>query len=164
MASGLPNLPTDALTAQHFAIEISGVEIAQFSEISGLAMEVEVIELKENTADGLPIIHKQPGAVKPPTLTLKRALNASRDLYDWHKAALDGRVGDEARAARAFGEALAEATGVPVEMFDERWTTIEAERSLRGTRTARKREAVDAVAATLLLRTWLAQDAARESH
>ncbi len=77
---------------------------------------------------------------------------------------LDGRVGEEARAARAFGEALAEATGVPVEMLDERWTTVEAERSLRGTRTARKREAVDAVAATLLLRTWLAREAALESH
>ena len=77
---------------------------------------------------------------------------------------LDGRVGEEARAARAFGEALAEATGVPVEMFDERWTTVEAERSLRGTRAARVREVVDAVAATLLLRTWLARDAAGESH
>jgi len=94
MAAGLPNLPTDALTAQHFAIEIAGIEVAQFSEISGLAMEVEVIELKENTSDGLPIIHKQPGALKPPTITLKRALNASKDLYDWHKAALDGRMGD----------------------------------------------------------------------
>jgi phage tail-like protein len=94
MAKGLPNLPTDALVAQHFAIEIGSVEIAQFSEVSGITSELDVVELKENTADGKPIIHKLPGAPKPPTITLKRAKNSSRDLWDWHKAMLDGRVGD----------------------------------------------------------------------
>ena len=94
MPKGLPNLPTDALVAQHFAIEIGGIEIAQFSEVSGLATEVDVIELKENTSDGKPIIHKLPGAEKPPTITLKRAKSASKDLYDWHKAMLDGKVSD----------------------------------------------------------------------
>jgi phage tail-like protein len=91
---GLPNLPTDALVAQHFAIEIGGIEVAQFSEISGLGSELDVVELKENTPDGKLIIHKLPGAEKPPTITLKRAKSSSRDLYDWHKAMLDGRVGD----------------------------------------------------------------------
>jgi phage tail-like protein len=94
MAKGLPNMPTDALVAQHFAIEIGSIEIAQFSEVSGLTSEIDVVELKENTADGKPIIHKLPGAPKPPTITLKRAKNASRDLWDWHKAMIDGRVMD----------------------------------------------------------------------
>ena len=94
MPKGLPNLPTDALVAQHFAIEIGGVEIAQFSEVSGLGSEAEVIELKENTPTGQMVIHKVKGAPKPPTLTLKRAQNASKDLYDWHRAAMDGRIGE----------------------------------------------------------------------
>jgi putative Holliday junction resolvase len=77
---------------------------------------------------------------------------------------LDGRVGPEARAAQAFAAAVAETTGLPVETFDERWTTREAERSLReqglvGRRGRRRRGAVDAVAATLLLRSWLAREA-----
>ena len=94
MPRGLPTLPTDALVAQHFTIEIGSVEIAQFSEVSGLTSEIDVIELKENTTDGRLLIHKVGGAPKPPTITLKRAKNASKDLWEWHKAMLDGRVAD----------------------------------------------------------------------
>jgi putative pre-16S rRNA nuclease len=71
---------------------------------------------------------------------------------------LDGRAGTGARAAERFAAALGEATGLPVETLDERWTTREAERSLRerGRGRARHRRGdVDTVAATLLLRTWL---------
>jgi phage tail-like protein len=94
MPKGLPSLPTDALVAQHFTIEIGSIEIAQFSEVSGLTSEIDVVELKENTSDGKPIIHKMPGAPKPPTITLKRAKSGSKDLWDWHKAMLEGRVLD----------------------------------------------------------------------
>jgi phage tail-like protein len=94
MPKGLPSLPTDALVAQHFTIEIGSIEIAQFSEVSGLTSEIDVVELKENTSDGKPIIHKMPGAPKPPTITLKRAKSGSKDLWDWHKAMLGGRVLD----------------------------------------------------------------------
>ena len=77
---------------------------------------------------------------------------------------MGGRAGPEARAALAFAAAVGEATGLPVETLDERWTTREAERSLReqglvGRRGRRRREVVDAVAATLLLRSWLARGA-----
>jgi len=94
MASGLPNLPSDALASYLFAIEIDSIEIAQFSEVSGLASEVDVIELKENTRDGKLVIHKSPGAMKPPTITLKRAKNSSKALWDWHEAMLQGKVSE----------------------------------------------------------------------
>jgi phage tail-like protein len=94
MPKGLPNLPTDALASYRFSIEIDSVEIAQFSEVSGLASELDVVELKENTAEGKLVIHKMPGAVKPPTLTLKRAKNASKDLWNWHSAMIQGKVGE----------------------------------------------------------------------
>jgi len=70
---------------------------------------------------------------------------------------MNGRRGPEARAAEAFALALAEATGLPVDLQDERWTTLEADRALRATgHTARERRAhVDAVAASLLLRAYL---------
>ena len=35
MAAGLPSLPNDAIASYHFAVEIDGVEIAQFTEVSG---------------------------------------------------------------------------------------------------------------------------------
>jgi putative Holliday junction resolvase len=70
---------------------------------------------------------------------------------------MDGRRGEMAAGAEKFANAIAEMTGLPVEMLDERWTTREAERALRESRRGRRkrREAVDATAATLLLRTYL---------
>jgi phage tail-like protein len=94
MPSGLPGLPTDALAGYHFSIEIDGVSIAQFQEVSGITSELDVIELKENTKDGKYILHKLPGNRKPPTITLKRAKNASTDLWDWHQKVYQGKIGD----------------------------------------------------------------------
>jgi putative Holliday junction resolvase len=70
---------------------------------------------------------------------------------------MDGRRGPEAEAAEVFAAALAEATGIPVDLLDERWTTVEAERALRegGVRGRRRRQAVDSMAASLLLRSYL---------
>lgn len=80
---------------------------------------------------------------------------------------MDGRQGPEAEAARSFASDLAARSGLPVELIDERWTSIEAERSLaetgRSKRRVRRREPrgdVDAVAASLILRTWLDRRAA----
>jgi putative Holliday junction resolvase len=73
---------------------------------------------------------------------------------------MDGRSGPEAEAARAFAAAVAEATGLDVDLMDERWTTREAERALRATqpRARKRREQVDAAAAAILLRTWLERE------
>ena len=75
---------------------------------------------------------------------------------------MDGRKGPEAEAASRFAERLAEATGLPVDLLDERWTTVEAERALlaSGSRRGRRRrtEVVDSVAASILLRTWLERE------
>ncbi|HEY6058336.1 MAG TPA: phage tail protein [Candidatus Limnocylindrales bacterium] len=94
MPAGLPSLPMDAIASYHFSVEIDGVELAQFSELSGITSEIDVIDLKENTAQGKPIIKKLPGARKPPTITLKRAKNSSTALWDWHYAMYEGKVAD----------------------------------------------------------------------
>jgi phage tail-like protein len=97
MGKGLPSLPNDSFVSSHFSLEIDNTEIAQFSELSGLTSEIDVIELKENGFDGKPVIKKMPGIQKPPTITLKRAKNASMDLWNWHQAMLDGKVSDARR-------------------------------------------------------------------
>ena len=74
---------------------------------------------------------------------------------------LDGRPGSGAAAARRFADALGQACALPVALVDERMTTVIAERALREAPRGRgraKRPAkgrVDALAATLILRTWL---------
>ena len=74
---------------------------------------------------------------------------------------LDGRRGPEAEAAERFAEALGRATGLQVDLLDERWTSREAERALRESqprRGKRKKAKLDAAAAALLLRTFLERE------
>jgi putative Holliday junction resolvase len=70
---------------------------------------------------------------------------------------LDGTEGEAAEDARRFAAELGHHTAVPVELWDERFTTMYAERSLieSGVRRRRRREVIDAVAAALLLQSWL---------
>lgn len=75
---------------------------------------------------------------------------------------MNGRPGAEAEAARRFATALASALGLPVETLDERWSSVEAERTLRETGQSRRKRrpgAADTLAATLLLQTFLARRA-----
>lgn len=73
---------------------------------------------------------------------------------------LDGRVGPAARAALAEAKALREVlapAGVEVDTFDERLTTVSAERALAesGRRGRARRRVVDRSAAAVMLQAWL---------
>jgi putative Holliday junction resolvase len=70
---------------------------------------------------------------------------------------MTGQRGVAAERAARFAQQLADATGVEVELVDERWTTVQAERELRasGASSERTRAEVDAVAAALILQQWL---------
>lgn len=94
MPAGLPGLTTDALAGYHFSIEIDSISIGQFQEVSGITSELDVIELKSNTADGKYVLHKLPGNRKPPTITLKRGKDSSMELWQWHQKIYQGKVAD----------------------------------------------------------------------
>lgn len=68
-----------------------------------------------------------------------------------------GDEGPAALAAREMADLLAQRVGCPVVLWDERFTTVAAERSLveAGVSRARRRRSVDAVAASLILSSWL---------
>ncbi len=70
----------------------------------------------------------------------------------------DGSLGDSAQECIALAEKLKISTGLPVEMYDERFTTVSAHAALNETNTrGKKRKAVvDAVAATMILEDYLA--------
>jgi putative Holliday junction resolvase len=70
---------------------------------------------------------------------------------------LDGSYGPEAKAARELGDAVRKASGLPVELVDERLTTVAAERSMleTGAKRAKRRATIDRVAAALLLQSHL---------
>ena len=80
---------------------------------------------------------------------------------------LDGRHGPAARAAQAEADALAWAlapTGVAVETFDERFTTVTAQQALSAAGRSRRaqRAVIDQAAASVMLQAWL--EAHPEAH
>jgi len=70
---------------------------------------------------------------------------------------LDGSEGEAASDARAFAAAAERELGIPAVMWDERLTTVQAERALisAGLRRRRRRQTIDSVAASLMLQNWL---------
>ncbi len=70
---------------------------------------------------------------------------------------LSGGEGPAAKAAREVGRLAAEATGLPVEFHDERFTTVTAEAALLegGVRRAKRRDIRDKVAAAVILQSYL---------
>lgn len=70
---------------------------------------------------------------------------------------LDGRESPKSQEARRFGQWLGETTGVPVEFFDERFTSREAENLLLAVDMTRKRrkKRMDMLAAQIMLTAYL---------
>ena len=70
---------------------------------------------------------------------------------------LDGRESEKSQEARRFGQWLGEVTGVPIEFFDERFTSHEAEQLLLGAELTKKRrkKRMDMLAAQIMLTAYL---------
>lgn len=70
---------------------------------------------------------------------------------------LDGTVGAQGERVRRFGEQVRERLGLPVEYWDERLTTVAAERALReaGLSPSERRARIDTAAATIILQSYL---------
>jgi putative Holliday junction resolvase len=67
----------------------------------------------------------------------------------------DGTAGPQALAAERFAQELRQTIMVPVEMYDERLTSFEARERLKDVPRKKKRPAVDAIAACVILEAWL---------
>lgn len=76
---------------------------------------------------------------------------------------LDGSLGSAGQAARTLAQALGKATRLPVDLVDERLSSVAAERTLvgQGVRRARRKELAHGVAAALILEAWLQSEAGR---
>lgn len=79
---------------------------------------------------------------------------------------LDGSETRSARLARQVGDALAEATALPVRYIDERFSSVEAERALIRADVSRKRRkaVIDQAAAVLILQGFLDHGAWSDDH
>jgi len=71
-----------------FLVEIQGLIVGGFSEVSGLQAETEVEEIREGGINDH--VHKLPKITKYPNITLKRGITDSDVLWKWHQEVISG--------------------------------------------------------------------------
>lgn len=80
----------DPYKAYNFRVEIDGVALAAFSEVSGLESETEVIEYRTGTESNT--VRKLPGLTKHANIVLRRGVTQDAELWNWRKTVEDGQV------------------------------------------------------------------------
>ena len=76
-----------------FVVVIPGHEIGRFGECSGLAVEYDVLEYAEGGNNGF--IHKIPGRMKYPNITLKRGISDNPQFASWRPKVEGGKISVE---------------------------------------------------------------------
>ena len=71
----------ERVTAATFLFEVDGVEIGRFMEVSGLEVTVGVDEIEEGGENSY--VHKLPGRMTWPNITLKRGITQNDTLLSW---------------------------------------------------------------------------------
>lgn len=86
MATGTRN---DPYRGFNFRLEIDGIPVGAFSEVSGLAAEGDSVDYREGT--DIPLtVRKLIGLRKYTNITLKRGFTQDKSLWEWHKNIVNG--------------------------------------------------------------------------
>ena len=136
------------------------------SRRGGRALALDVGERRIGVA-----VSDETGVIATPVATVLRGrgdlAEIARLVTEWEAdrvvvglpTGLSGREGPQAAVVRAYATTLANHLGPapPIHFWDERLTTAIAERALiaAGTRRAQRRERIDAVAAAVILQSYL---------
>ena len=83
----------DSGVGHSFGLEFDGITINSITEISGLKMEQDVIELKQNGPDGKYSVKKLPGRWKAGEVTLTKPLTSDSSFETWIKDSQFGKMG-----------------------------------------------------------------------
>lgn len=86
-----------------FRLEIDGLEVAGFSEVSGFDASIDVVEYREG--DHVTTPRKLPGLTKYGNITLKWGISDSMVLYEWLKGISDGQIERKTVTLTAIDEA-----------------------------------------------------------
>lgn len=98
----MPNdsFDSDRVTGASFLVEVDGVEIGRFMEITGLEVEVGVESVEEGGENGYS--HKLPGRMSWPNLVLKRGITQNDSLLEWlNKSSGEGFTGQGNKLTRS---------------------------------------------------------------
>ena len=81
---------SDPYTGMRFHVEIRGLFVGGFSEVTGLQVETETEEFREGGVNHM--VHRFPKVSKPSNVTLKRGITDSDVLWKWHREIVNGNV------------------------------------------------------------------------
>ena len=91
MPSNNSTRPPDPLLGCRFLVEIQGLSLAGFTEVSGLSVEIETetyIEGGENR-----LVHILPKNTKYEKILLKKGvIHGQNDIWDWFQGVVDGAI------------------------------------------------------------------------
>jgi len=73
-----------------FLVEIQGLVVGGFSEVSGLQAETEVETVEEGGVNDY--VHKLPKKTKYPNLVLRKGITDSDALWKWHQDVVNGKI------------------------------------------------------------------------
>lgn len=80
----------DPYLSARFHVEITGLVVAGFSEVSGLQTETETEDYREGGLNDY--VHKLPKMSKQSNITLKRGITDSDVLWKWYSAVVAGKI------------------------------------------------------------------------
>lgn len=69
------------VTSATFLFEVDGLEIGRFTEVTGLEVEIGVESIEEGGQNGY--VHRLPGRMTWPNISLKRGVTKSDNLFEW---------------------------------------------------------------------------------
>ncbi len=116
-----------------------------------------ICDATELLASPAGVIHeKQPEALLQKVTQAAKEHRAEQIVVGYPKN-MNNTVGERAEKCAAFAKDLEAATGLPVVLWDERSTTVSAHNYLNATDTRgkKRKNVVDAVAASIILETYL---------
>lgn len=73
-----------------FTVTFPELATGEFTEVSGLNVDIEEVKSSVRTADGKSVTIFSPGTVKYSTLTLKREFTGNKEFWLWHDAMCKG--------------------------------------------------------------------------
>lgn len=121
------HLLNDASTAT-FLFEVDGVEIGNFMEVSGLEVSIETEDISEGGQNSF--VHKLPGRMSWPNITLKRGATKANNLLKWLNessgesfTANGNKVGRKSAAITLLDRSGARVTSWDfIDVFPVRWS------------------------------------------
>jgi phage tail-like protein len=105
----------DGAVGYKFAFKLDGIVCPSVIDVSGLKLEVDMIETKTQSADGKMIISHVPGPYKPGDITVTRQLTDDLSISEWLATVMKG---DPKAVRRTASVEVFDLAGAKIKSFD----------------------------------------------